>query len=44
MVRNAEWKDKEEQLKKQLIGLCMFLGELFNNKFLSTNIFPDIFY
>jgi hypothetical protein len=44
MVRNVDWKDKEELLKKQLIGLCMFLGELFRNKFLSNKIFPDIFY
>lgn len=44
MVRNAQWENREELLKKQLIGLSMFVGELFSNKFLSANIFPDIYY
>ena len=43
-VRNGEWEGREEQYKKQLLGVSLFVGELVHWGVITRKIFPDCFY
>ena len=43
-VRSGEWEGREEQHKKQLLGISLFIAELVHCRVITRKVFPDCFY